>query len=869
MLARLWLHSQEMPERWALAHSARREERLEAAQRALRPTWDLRLVPVALSAWGAALLGTSQSESVGAALGAVLEVDLLLLVAAGLAMVLLVAVFARRSGRRLPGGAAPGSPRGRTLAALLPTAALCVVVVACVLLRAGTQQLAAAEDMRGMDADAQRVVVEVTDRPVTWQSATASSFGPGPVEVGEASSGVVVPVRLSSGARATVFAQDGRWASLRSGDRAEAVVSAPEIEQTDLQLRSTGPPQPMTEAQDRPSLLETATERFALAAQARGPDAAGLLPGMTYGDRSGLDTGLEKAMKVTGLTHLTAVSGSNCALVMALAGQLALGLGARRRVCVMIGLGALGLFVVLVGPDPSVLRAAVMGAVAALAVLSGRGPVSLAALSTAMCVLLVIDPGLGPDFGFALSVCATAGIVVTARPLTRVLEHLMPTVLAIVLAVPLVAQLWCGPVLALLTPTVATYAVPANVIAAPVVPLITVLGLAALILLGLGGPVGEALGSALLEPGSWAVGVIARSARFFAGLPGSTAPWLGPPAGPVLMLILSAGTVVALHRLDARWLERSRVGEVRSGPAPGPVSEAAWIRARRRERAWRSAGLIVIATGIAALVAVLRWPDQHAEQWSVLACDVGQGDAVLLRGRQDDRESTVLIDAGPDPGALRGCLKDAGVERLDLLVLTHDHADHVAGAEGLGQFVEIDRVWWSSASGRAPEELVGLDDRAARPTIGQRFEGAGLELLVLAPDPATTRISPESEDENNASIVLRAEVSDGSQRFSMLAAGDLEESGAGALLRTDPSVLDVDLLKVSHHGARNGGVAIIDAASPSLALASVGADNDYGHPHPVITEHLAQGSIPLARTDRMGAVAIHVQDGALVAQTTG
>ncbi|MCT1833343.1 hypothetical protein M3D63_00885 [Kocuria palustris] len=309
MLARLWLHSQEMPERWALAHSARREERLEAAQRALRPTWDLRLVPVALSAWGAALLGTSQSESVGAALGAVLEVDLLLLVAAGLAMVLLMAVFARRSGRRLPGGAAPGSPRGRTLAALLPTAALCAVVVVCVLLRAGTQQLAAAEDMRGMDADAQRVVVEVTDRPVTWQSATASSFGPGPEEVGEASSGVVVPVRLNSGARATVFAQDGRWASLRSGDRAEAVVSAPEIEQTDLQLRSTGPPQPMTEAQDRPSLLETATERFALAAQARGPDAAGLLPGMTYGDRSGLDTGLEKAMKVTGLTHLTAVSG--------------------------------------------------------------------------------------------------------------------------------------------------------------------------------------------------------------------------------------------------------------------------------------------------------------------------------------------------------------------------------------------------------------------------------------------------------------------------------------------------------------------------------------------------------------------------------
>lgn len=831
-------------------------------------------MPVALSAWGASLLGTAQAGAVGVALETVLERGMpgIMVLAAFLVAVALAggAALARRGRRRLPTTAESRASRGRRTDALLPTLGLCAVVVLCILLRVGTQQLAAVEDMTALGDQPQRLVVEVADRPVTWHGAAASGFGPGPEELGEASSGVVVPVRLDSGAQATVFAQDDRWARLRSGERVEAVLSAPQLEQTDLQLRSTGPPHRVPPAQQqRPSALEAATQRFALAAQTRGPDAAGLLPGMTYGDRSGLDTGLEEAMKVTGLTHLTAVSGSNCALVMALAGQIGLGLGARRRVCVFLGLGALALFVVLVGPDPSVLRAATMGAVAALAVLSGRGPVSLAALSTAVCALLVIDPSLGTEYGFALSVCASAGIVVTARPLTRILEHAMPTAAALVLAIPLVAQVWCAPVLALLTPTVAAYAVPANVIAAPVVPLITVLGLAALILLGIGGPVGEALAGALLEPGSWAVRLIAGSARFFAGLPGSTVPWPAPPAGPVLMLVLSAWLVVAVHRLDARWLRRSCVGEVRSGPAPGPVTEAAWHRARRRERAWRSAGLIVIAVGVVALVAVLRWPDPRSEDWSVLACDVGQGDAVLLRGREDGQESTVLIDSGPDPGALRGCLKDAGVGHLDLLVLTHDHADHVAGAGGLGEVVDIDRVWWSSATGRAPDELAGLEDRAARPQLGQRFEGAGLELAVLGPDPAKTRISPESEDENNASIALRAEVRDGSQRLSMLAAGDLEESGVGPLLRSDPQLLDVDLLKVSHHGARNGGVAIINAASPHLALVSVGADNDYGHPHPVILEHLRQGSIPVARTDQMGAVAVHVQDGTLTAQSLG
>lgn len=560
---------------------------------------------------------------------------------------------------------------------------------------------------------------------------------------------------------------------------------------------------------------------------------------------------------------------------MALAGLLALGLGLRRRVCLVLGVGALGLFVVLVGPDPSVLRAAAMGAVAALAVLSGRGPVSLSALSTAMCALLVIDPRLGLEYGFALSVAATAGIVVTGRPMMRVLERFLPATVAVVLTIPLVAQLWCAPIIAMLTPTVAVYSLPANVLAAPAVPAVTVLGLAGLILLGLGGPVGEAAGRAVLLLGDGLTRLIASTARSLAEAPGATAPWPPAPLGPLLMLGVCLVAVVAIHGLDARGSRRVTHGQVLDGPAPGPIDEHRWQMLIRRRRRWRAAAVLVSLAGIATVVAVLRWPAVGPGTWQVIACDVGQGDALLLRGQQGGQSSTVLLDAGPDPGAVRACLRDAQVEHLDLLVLTHDHDDHVAGAAGLGEVVDIDQVWWSSATGRAPLELGDLTERARRPGLGEVLELPGLRLRVLGPDPAITRVSPESEDENNASLVVRADLAAGTEDrtesgaegdgFSMLAAGDLEETGLGPVLRADPAALDVDLLKLSHHGARNGGMRIIDAASPVLAVVSVGQDNDYGHPHPLILEHLAQAGVPLARTDQHGTIRIRTDHSRLEA----
>ncbi|WP_449555774.1 ComEC/Rec2 family competence protein [Kocuria kalidii] len=575
---------------------------------------------------------------------------------------------------------------------------------------------------------------------------------------------------------------------------------------------------------------------------------------MTFGERSGLGAELEQAMRDTGLTHLTAVSGANCALVTALAGHAALSLGAGRRTCLVAGLGALTAFVLLVGPDPSVLRAAVMGGLAALSLLTGRTAVSLATLAGAVVALVVVRPALAAEYGFVLSVLATAGIVVTGRPLTRLLGARVPEVLAVAVAIPATAQLWCAPVLVLLQPAVPVYSLPANVLAAPLVPVVTVCGLAGLLLLSL--PDGAAAAQLPLGVGAVGARLVAGTARSLAAAPGALAPWPPGPAGVLLMTVLSTAAVALVHALDVRRRRPAPpTGSLREGPAPAPVPEEHWREQARRRRARRSAvaGAVLLALALLAVRAVL---DAHRPPpaWEAVLCDVGQGDAVLLRtapGR------AVLVDTGPDPRSLERCLRRSGVDHLDLVVLSHAHADHTGGLPALARHGGTDEVWYATATAAPPDELAAAlpGTPARRPAPGETRTLGGLHLTVLAPEPTHLgrRSDPTSSDENNASLVLRAELTgaDGSTT-SWLLTGDLEEEGASALLRTAGPLVDVDVLKLSHHGARNGGTAVIDAASPRLAVASVGRDNGYGHPHPRILAHLQSRGVPLVRTDEHG-----------------
>jgi competence protein ComEC len=222
---------------------------------------------------------------------------------------------------------------------------------------------------------------------------------------------------------------------------------------------------------------------FADAAGALPGDGGGLLPGLAIGDTSGVPADLDAAMKTSSLSHLTAVSGANCAIVLSIVLVVAAACGLGRRWRVGVGLVVLAGFVVLVTPEPSVVRAASMATIVLLAGSIGRPGRGLPALALAAVCLLTVDPWLARNYGFVLSVLATLGLLVLTRPLARRLGAVLPAPVATVLAIPLAAQLACQPVLVLLSPTLPVYGVPANLLAAAAAPVATITGLAACLLL--------------------------------------------------------------------------------------------------------------------------------------------------------------------------------------------------------------------------------------------------------------------------------------------------------------------------------------------------------------------------------------------------
>ncbi len=301
-------------------------------------------------------------------------------------------------------------------------------------------------------------------------------------------------------------------------------------------LRTTGP----TQTLKAPPAWSRAADQVRAAGQRQAAalpaplDA--LLPGIVWGDTTGLDDETTEQLRTAGLTHLTAVSGAHFAIVvttvLGLGAALRLGRVVRAAGAVVVGCA----LVVLVGPQPSVLRAAVMGVVGVLGLMAGRRSAAPAALATAVVALLLVDPWLATELGFQLSVAATAGIVGLGGGWVRRWSAWVPRPLAVAVAVPLSAQLAVTPVLLTVTPQVSTYAVLANLAVAPVVAPVTVLGLLGLALSVCWPAAAQVLVWLAAAGCSW----IVQIARAAAGAPGAAVAWLPGPLG------WAAGTGAAL-----------------------------------------------------------------------------------------------------------------------------------------------------------------------------------------------------------------------------------------------------------------------------------------------------------------------------------
>ena len=309
--------------------------------------------------------------------------------------------------------------------------------------------------------------------------------------------------------------------------------------------------------------------------------ARSLVPGVALGDDHALPAPLREDMRTVSMTHLTAVSGQHVAIILGL-GLEALG-ALPRRWRALLGAVMLTLLVILVRPSGSVLRAATMGAVMLLGVVAGRRAASVPALCAGAIVLLLIDPWQSRDYGFALSVAATAGIVIGSKPVAAHLSRRLPRWLAAAVALPLVAQAACGPILILLQPSVGAWSVPANLLSEPAAVIATISGLLAALI----APAWPAAAAVTAWPALAACSWMVRIAGFFAHLPGAALPWPGGLTGALALGACEIGVLLAAAPRARRALleeagRLTRPARGRLAPWQRPEPPAPGARATHR-----------------------------------------------------------------------------------------------------------------------------------------------------------------------------------------------------------------------------------------------------------------------------------------------
>lgn len=546
-----------------------------------------------------------------------------------------------------------------------------------------------------------------------------------------------------------------------------------------------------------------------------------LVPGLVVGDTSRVSASLTAAMKTASLTHITAVSGANCAIVTLSIMAIAARLRCSRRWRLAIGSAALVAFVALVTPQPSVVRAAVMSVVVMLSLFCGRPGSGLPLLSVAAYSMLLWDPWWVIDFGFILSVLATVGLLVFSGPLTSSLGKWMPNLLAMAIAIPLSAQLLCQPALILLSPRIPLYGILANVLAAPAAPLATIVGLIALLLL----PIFPWLADVFLWlcwlPAEW----IGQCALLVSRLPVPFMPWLDGFLG----MLLACGASVGILWLCITQRKRARRFLLLGGAALGV--------------------LLVITLGVSRLGALSNRPTE----WVIANCDVGQGDAFFIRSQ----DKFALVDTGKSFDAITKCMSELHITVIELLVLTHYDQDHVGAIAAL--YGRINHAIVGPADDSRGDKIVSELSRSGASVVrGIRgMSGALGEVRwsVLWPTPE----HPTMQSGNPGSIAIQWTFTGG---MTAIFLADLGED-AQRTLSADHVLSSVDVVKVAHHGSADQSESLYRLLAPKLAMISVGKNNGYGHPTDKLLDILKRMGTMTTRTDEEGLVLVSEHGSAL------
>lgn len=545
-------------------------------------------------------------------------------------------------------------------------------------------------------------------------------------------------------------------------------------------------------------------------------DPEALVAGLAIGERELLSEAAKDQMREVSLTHLVAVSGANLAIVIGAIWFLLGTLSSPRWLrFTLSGLAMIG-YVLLVGPESSVLRAGAMALAVLIALALGRGSNAIHSLALAVSVLLLLDQSLAFDLGFALSVLATLGLLIGARPIADRISF-VPRPLALALGAGFSAQIFTLPVILMIQPGFPIFAILANLLVEPVVAPITVLGIVAVL----------------------ATPFIPAMSHF--------AIWLATIGTEWILWIAQKLSDQETTRFHVNFGIEGQL--LIWGFVVGVVVAIKFEgRARVFSLAFLALDLVLLATLSAG--DLVRYGIAN-QDWQVLACDVGQGDALLVR----DAGTTTLIDVGREPELIQECLSDAGVSTIDLLVLTHFDADHVGGITGL-EAVSVNHVLISGYEDDRPlvsvvEEFLARKARSYKEAVaGGKAKLGGCELTILGPKDAQS-----ADSSNDASITTLIDCAN----YQVLALADAPESAQRGLLPILLPMVDSDkyrVVKVAHHGAADQYPALYSAFRPQIAIYSVGVGNTYGHPTKSALRLTAELGAVTLRTDLDGAIGL-------------
>jgi competence protein ComEC len=560
---------------------------------------------------------------------------------------------------------------------------------------------------------------------------------------------------------------------------------------------------------------------------------AELARGFVLGQDERIDPATLEDFRRSGLSHLLAVSGQNVALLalLAMPALAALGLPLRSRLLWVLGL--IALYVPLAGAGPSILRAGIMGALSVLAILAGRRASRFYALVVAAILTLAVEPRLAADVGWQLSFAAVLGILLLAAPLRDRLLRWSGTggpggALAEGAALTAAASIATAPLIAFHFEAFSTLTLVANLLALPAVAPAMWLGMLA--------------AAAGQVPGAPVEALNALNAPLLAYI-AQVAAWCGRPEWAYVEVHLSTagltGAYAAIFALALALSWRRRTSRVRSRSASR----------RQKANARRAVAAFAVALAVVAVAGVGRdaggaGPPRAGLRVSLL--DVGQGDAILL---QPAGAAPVLVDTGPPGEGLVGMLREAGVEGLGALVLTHDQSDHAGALGELLAAIPVGRLLYAALGSRTLAAARQAGIRGTRLTRGDGLRAGRLGLRTLWPPAELVGGPVGAADPNRLAVVLLVRWRD----FSMLLTADAEAEATPL----DPG--PVDVLKVAHHGSEDAGLdELLEGARPRLALISVGEDNPFGHPAPATLLSLAEHRVRTLRTDRDGTVTLDV-----------